>query len=139
MAEYRKPLPVTSWEETKEYWEGCKSHELRIQRCRDCRTYRWYPRPMCQKCNSMNTEWIKTGGRGTLYSWTVVVHATGAVWTEEVPYIVAIVELEEGVRMLSNMVDCQPEELWVGMPVEVVFHDATEQVSLPKFKPHEKP
>jgi len=135
MAEYRKPLPSTTWVESKEYWEGCKNHELRIQRCKDCGAYRWYPRPMCHQCNSMNVEWVKASGKGTVYIWTVVVHPTGAVWVDEVPYTVAIVELEEGVRMLSNMVDCEPEELRVGMPVEVVFDDVTDQVTLPRFRP----
>ncbi len=139
MAEYRKPLPVAGWEETKEYWEGCRVHELRIQRCRDCGTYRWYPRPLCHECSSTNTEWVKASGRGTLYSWTVVFHPTSAVWTDEVPYIVAIVELEEGVRMLSNMVDCPSEELKVGVAVDVAFDDVTDSVTLPNFNPRREP
>lgn len=135
MAEYKKPLPTTTWEEAKEYWEGCRNHRLRIQKCKDCGSYRWYPRLMCHRCNSMDVEWVKVSGKGTVYSWTVVEHPTGAIWVDEVPYIVVIVELDEGVRMVSNMVDCRPDELRVGMPVEVVFDDVTEQVTLPKFRP----
>ncbi len=132
MTEYQKPLPLPT-QDTREYWEGCRRHELLIQRCRKCGTFRFYPRPMCPDCNSLESEWIKAGGKGRVYSWTVAVRQFHPAF--EVPYVIAIVELEEGVRMTTNVVNCPLEELSVGMPVEVVFEDVTEEVSLPKFRP----
>ena len=132
MVGYQKPLP-TPTQDTKEYWEGCKQHQLLIQRCRNCGAFRFYPRPMCPNCNSMDSKWVKARGKGKVYSWTVAVQQFHHAF--EVPYIVAIVELDEGIRMTTNIIDCKPEELYVGMPVEVIFEDVTEEITLPKFKP----
>ena len=132
MTEYQKPLPLPT-QDTREYWEGCRRHELLIQRCRKCGTFRFYPRPMCPECNALDMEWIKAGGKGRVYSWTVAVRQFHPAF--EVPYVIAIVELEEGVRMTTNVINCPLEELYVGMPVEVVFEDVTEEISLPKFGP----
>ena len=132
MAGYQKPLPFPS-QDTEEYWEGCKHHQLLIQRCRNCGAFRFYPRPMCPDCNSMDSQWVEASGKGKVYSWTVAVQQFHPAF--EVPYAVAIVELEEGVRTTTNIIDCEPEELYVGMPVEVVFEDVTEEVTLPKFRP----
>ena len=131
-AGYQKPLPIPT-RDTIEYWEGCKRHQLPLQRCQNCGAFRFYPRPMCPNCNSMDYEWVKAIGKGRVYSWTVAVQRFHPAL--EVPYIIAIVELEEGVRMTSNIIDCKPEELSVGMPVEVIFDDVTEDITLPKFKP----
>jgi len=81
----------------------------------------------------MDSEWVEAKGKGKVYSWTVAVQQFHPAF--EVPYIVAIVELEEGVRIITNILECQPAELYVGMPVVVVFEDVTEQITLPKFKP----
>ena len=132
--EYQKPLPEIT-EETKEYWEGCKRHELRMQRCKECGTYVWYPQPMCHNCNSMNLEWTRVSGKGMVYSYTIIHHPTGRAWESEVPYAVVLVELPEGVRMVSNLVDCRQEDVKIGMPVEVVFDDVTQEITLPKFRP----
>jgi hypothetical protein len=79
--------------------------------------------------------WTKVSGKGEIYSWTTIYHPVSPVWEKEIPYIVAIVELEEGVRLASNLIDCQPQWLYIGMPVEVVFEEVTEEVTLPKFRP----
>jgi len=136
MNRYKKPLPTPDIE-TKEYWEGCKRHELLVQRCKDCGTYRFPPMPMCPECNSMNKEWAKVSGRGGVYSWFVVHYATHPDFVDEVPYAVVLVELEEqaNLRIPSNMVDCKIEDIRAGMPVEVVFEDVTNEISLPKFRP----
>jgi uncharacterized protein len=81
----------------------------------------------------MDSEWIKAGGKGRVYSWTVAVRQFHPAF--EVPYVIAIVELEEGVRMTTNVINCKPDELYVGMPVEVVFEDVTEETTIPKFRP----
>ncbi|MBI4766900.1 MAG: Zn-ribbon domain-containing OB-fold protein [Deltaproteobacteria bacterium] len=132
MTEYQKPVPFPT-QDTREYWEGCRRHELLIQRCRECGVFRFYPRPMCPDCNSLDSEWIKAGGKGRVYSWTVAVRQFHPAF--EVPYIIAIVELEEGVRMTTNVINCKPEDLYVGMPVGVVFEDVTEEATIPKFEP----
>ena len=136
MGEYKKPLPTPDIE-TKEYWEGCKRHKLLIQKCKDCGTYRFPPMPMCPGCNSMNKEWAKVSGRGRIYSWFVVHYATHPDFVDEVPYAVVLVELEEqaNLRIPSNMVDCKIEDIRAGMPVEVVFEDVTDEISLPRFRP----
>jgi uncharacterized protein len=132
MTVYPKPLPLPT-QDTREYWEGCRRHELLIQRCRTCGVFRFYPRPMCPDCNSLDSEWIKAGGKGRVYSWTVAVRQFHPAF--EVPYVIAIVELEEGVRMTTNVINCNPEELYEGMPVEVVFEDVSEETTIPKFRP----
>ena len=107
---------------------------LLIQRCRDCGTYRHIPRPMCPECHSLNSEWSQVSGRGKVYSFTVSYRAAHPAFKEDVPYIIAIVKLEEGVGLTTNIIDCSPEEIYVGMPVEVVFDDVTGEITLPKFK-----
>lgn len=132
MTEYNKPLPAVT-PEAKEFWEGCNRHELLIQRCKECGTYRHYPRPMCPNCHSLNVEWAKVSGRGKVYSFTVIHHPSHPAFLD-VPYAVVIVELEEGVRMVGDVVDSRPEEIYIGMPVEVFFDDVTEEVTLPRFR-----
>ena len=133
MTNYNKPLPrITSL--TKEFWEGCKRHELLIQRCKDCGTYHHYPRSMCPDCGSWNAEWARVSGKGKVYTYIVAVQPFHPAFSGDVPYAVAIVELEEGVRMVSNIMDCGPDDIYIGMPVEVVYDDVAEEVTLPKFK-----
>ncbi len=89
---------------------------------------------MCPQCHSTKVEWVEVSGRGKVYTWTTVRHPVHPAFVD-VPYIVVIVQLDEGVRLVSNMVDCRPEDIYIGMPVEVVFEDVSETISLPKFKP----
>ena len=136
MTEYNKPLPQPT-EESLDFWEGCKRHELLIQRCKDCGAYIHYPRAMCPKCNSFDLEYTKVSGKGEIYTWAVAHRAFHLGFANDVPYATIVVELDEGVRLMSNIVDCKPEDLYIGMPVEVVFDDVTEEVTLPKFRPVE--
>jgi uncharacterized OB-fold protein len=131
---YRKPLPHVD-EESRGFWEALARHELYFQRCRACGTKRFYPRALCPACLSSATEWVRASGRGTVYSFTVTYQNQAPGFREELPYVLAIVELEEGVRMMTNVVGCAPEAVRVGMPVEVVFEDVTPEVTLPKFRP----
>ena len=139
-ARYEKPLPVIR-DDTKAFWEGCKRHKLLIQKCSDCGTYRHPPRLMCHQCNSLNTEWVKVSGKGTVYSYTVV-HSSSILgsppgFEKDTPYPVVLVELPEAgkTRMVSNLVECKLEDIKIDMPVEVVFDDVTDEITLPKFKP----
>jgi uncharacterized OB-fold protein len=132
--EYRKPLPVmTPW--SAPFWEGCKRGELLIQKCQDCQTLNFYPKLYCASCLSSNLEWVKAGGKGKVYSYMVVYAFQPTEFAEDVPYVVAVVELDEGVRMMSNIVGCPPEEVRCDMRVEVVFEKATEEITLARFRP----
>jgi uncharacterized protein len=130
---YKKPLPHIH-PETKEYWDATKRHELVMRRCRSCNEFYFYPRDFCPTCFSFDVEWKKVTGRGKLYSYTIC-HRPLEGFEEDGPYNIALVELEEGVRMMSTVVDCPQEDLKIGMALEVVFDDVTPEVTLPKFKP----
>ena len=126
------PLPRPT-ELSRPHWDGCREGVLRVQRCRECQTYVFIPEPFCTECQSEELEWVESSGRGTLYSMTTVYRPQRPEF--EVPYTVAIVELEEGWHMLTNLVDCPPEEMRVGLPVEVTFRRMSEEVTLPLFRP----
>ncbi len=134
MQQYNKPLPFV-YDETRPFWEGTKRHELLIQRCNDCGQFRFYPRTSCIFCLSDNTEWVKVSGKGRVYSFTIAERPARPAFADDVPYNVAIVELEEGVRMTTNIIDCENGDIKVDMPVEVVFDDVTPEITLPKFRP----
>lgn len=136
-AEYTKPLPAPN-SDTQPFWDGCRAHELRAQRCTRCGTFRWPPRALCARCQSWDSEWVRLAGTGRVDSYVVVHHVTNAAFADDVPYAVAHVTLDgtdEQVRILSNVVGVPPERVSVGMHVEVVFDDVTAEVTLPKFRP----
>jgi uncharacterized OB-fold protein len=119
---------------TQEFWDGTRRGVLRIKQCGDCGARHYYPRPFCPACWSTNVEWIDAAGTGTLYTYSVV-HANDLPsFRSRVPYVVAIVDLDEGPRMETNIVDCPFDELRVGMRVAVAFEDEGELV-LPRFRP----
>ena len=129
-----KPVPVPT-RETKPYWDGCKQHELWIQKCAACGHHQFYPRLYCTACMSEKVEWMKTSGRATVLSFTTVYRPVTKAFAGDVPYIVALVTLDEGPQMMTNIVACPPEQVKIGMPVEVTFEDWSEEISVPKFKP----
>lgn len=131
---YPKSLPRLD-EENRPFWEACARHELYIQKCKSCGALRYYTRALCPACLSDRTEWIRSSGRGKVYTFTVTYQNQSAGFRENLPYVMAYVELDEGVRMLTNIVGCKPEEVKIGMPVEVTFEDATPKISIPLFKP----
>ena len=131
---YKKPLPRVD-EESRGWWEALVRHELYFQRCRDCGKKRFYPRAVCPNCLSSNTEWVRASGKGTVYTFTVTHQNQAPGFRDALPYVLAYVELDEGVRLLTNIVGCAPEEVRISMPVEVVFEDATPLTTLPKFRP----
>jgi uncharacterized OB-fold protein len=122
--------------ETEPYWEGCKQGELRFQRCLNCGTFRHPPAPVCYACRARETEWVCVSGRGTVYTYTVVHHPVHPKLTPHIPYNVALVALEDapGVRLVSNVIDVAPEELRIGLPVEVVFEESISDTRIPRFK-----
>ena len=124
--------------DTEFFWDGLKRHELLIQRCTDCQTLRVPPRPMCAECQSLNWEAIESTGRGTVYSYVMPKYPPLPFF--EYPYVVALVELDEGVRIVSNLRHVDPEAIENGMPVEVfyeAFNSITdgEELVLHQFRP----
>ena len=106
-----------------------------IRKCKQCGGYQWPPRPMCSHCHSFALEWVKSSGKGTLYTYTVIYRAFHPAFQDDVPYGVVVVELEEGPRVMGNSVGVSPEELKIGMSMEAVFSDVTEGVTLVNWKP----
>jgi hypothetical protein len=119
---------------TQEFWDAARRGVLRIKHCKACGANHYYPRPFCPTCWSTDVEWIDAAGTGTLYTYSVV-HANDLPsFRSRVPYVVAMVDLDEGPRMETNLVECPPDELRVGMRVAVVFEDEGGLV-LPRFRP----
>jgi len=129
-----KPLPVFD-EDTKPFWDFCKQHELRVQKCAGCGTLRYPISTICPNCLHMESEWVKLSGKGRVFSFIIVRRRYHPAFSAELPYTVAIIETEEGLRMLSNVIGCKPEAVQINMPVEVVFEDVSPEFALPKFKP----
>jgi hypothetical protein len=115
------------------HWSGGKAGELRVQQCDQCDRYVFNPALICPFCTSENLSWRTSSGRGQVHTMTTVHRALTPV--VEVPYVVAVIELEEGWHMLSNVVGCAPGEVRIDMPVRVDFVDVSEDVSLPVFRP----
>jgi len=126
------PLPQPT-RLSQPHWDGCKEGVLHVQRCTACDAYVFIPQPVCTHCQSDQLEWVASSGRGTVYSFTTVHRPPRPEF--ETPYVVAIIELEEGWHMLANPVECRPEDVHVGMPVEIVFRQMSEEISLPFFRP----
>jgi uncharacterized OB-fold protein len=128
------PVPHASSQVSVPFWQGCRSGELRYQRCATCGLSNFPPTEHCRQCLSAELDWRTSGGVGEVYSWTVVHRPVTAEFKP--PYAPAIVTLDEGYQMLTNIVGVAPEDLAVGMPVQVQFHatgaEATD-VTLPYF------
>ena len=133
MAERAVPKPTP---ETAHYWEGAREGELRLQRCKDCAHAYFPPRPFCPECSNREVSIFKASGKGTLHSY-VINHMKAPGF--EPPYAVAVVELEEGPRLMSNILDCPatPEALVLDMALEVTFETVSDEITLPQFRPAE--
>lgn len=133
MAEGIRPLPVPT-PETKHFWDGTKAGELLLQRCDACRHTYFPPRPFCPKCASRKVSVAKASGKAKLHSY-VIHHRPAPGFTP--PYAIAVVELDEGPRLMTNIVGCPqtPEALALDMPLEVTFEKQTDQITLAFFKP----
>lgn len=128
-----KPLPQIS--DDAPFWEAASRHELRMQECEACGYVRWPPSPVCPECWAEAHSWTELSGRGTVNTWVVYHREYFPAFADELPYNVAEIELEEGPRYLANVVECENDDIYRGMPVEVVFEDVTDEVTLPKFRP----
>ena len=136
MADLAKPLPQFT-PGSEPYWDALNNHELRLQRCDACGTFRFYPSPMCHApdCMSLDYDWAEVSGRGEVYTHTVVHRPVSEAWVDDTPYVIAMIKLDEGPVMMSNVVECEPGDVRIGLPVEVVFEDLAEGVTLPYFRP----
>ena len=121
--------------ETQAWWRSCKEHRLMIQRCARCGAFQFYPRVVCSSCMSSRVEWIQSGGRGEILTFTVCRIPVAEAYAPDVPYVVALIRLDEGPTMMSNVVECDPETVATGMPVEVIFEEWSDEISMPQFRP----
>ena len=133
----KKPLPaITS--EAKPFWEAAARNKLAIQRCLECHAYVWTPRPACYECGSERLQWTELSGNGRIYSFTVIRQIVGRAasnaFEPDVPYVVAWIDLDEGPRMISNVIGCSVEDVKIGMGVAVQFEQQSPEVWLPKLK-----
>lgn len=134
---YDKPLPEIT-RHNRGYFEGTRQGELRLQRCSQCGRYRFPPSTHCPECLSEAFTWQPSSGRGRLWSWIVMHQRYFKAFAADLPYICALVQLEEGPLMMSTVVGAAKEELRCDLPLRVVFEEATEEISIPKFQPAEE-
>jgi uncharacterized OB-fold protein len=137
VAEYAKPLPIAD-SDTKPYWDGAHAHQLVAQRCRACGTWRWPPRGVCPACYSWDYDWQELAGTGTVQTFVAPHRAFSVAFKDEAPYVIAHVALDGtagNVVIIGNLVGCPWADVRVGMRVQVVFEDATDAISIPKFRP----
>lgn len=128
-----KPLPVVT-EESRPFWEGCKRGILLLQYCETCQHYQFYPRLYCMQCGADTLSWKQASGRGVIYSYTIIRQNKSPEFINDTPYNVAIIQLEEGPRLMSNIVDADPGTLQVDLPVTVVFDAVSDAISIPRFR-----
>lgn len=128
---YREP--AVDWE-TRAYWEGCARHELILQRCQDCGAVQHRPRALCARCLSGRIEHFAASGRGTLHTYTITHQNQIPPFRDACPYVLAYVDLEEGPRLLTNLVGCEPDAVRIGMSVRAEFK-ATGEFAVPRFRP----
>lgn len=128
-----RPLP-TGYPETAEFWEAATEERLVLRTCRECGTTFHYPRSFCPDCFSEDVDWIESSGRGEVYSYSVIHQMSG--WPEDdLPVVLAYVELEEGVRFPTHVVDAAPDAVEIGRSVEVAFVPTKdEEVAIPVFE-----
>jgi uncharacterized OB-fold protein len=137
-ADFTKPLPqITS--EAQPFWDAAAKQQLVMQRCQDCHAYIWTPRPVCFECGSERLEWTQLSGKGEIYSFTVIRQVVGRAasqaFEKDIPYVIAWIDLEEGPRMISNVIGCPVEDVKIGMKVSVEFEQQSAEIWLPKFTP----
>ena len=131
--DYKKPLPHLD-EENRWFFEACARHELVLQKCSSCGTVRFYPRALCPSCMSSKTDYVRASGRGRVYTFTVTHQNQAPGFRDELPYVMAYVELDEGPRILTNIINTPLGEVKIDLPVEVVFEDIDENLAIPKFQ-----
>lgn len=133
MSEAQRPKPEPT-EFSQPFWDACERGELMVQRCTGCEALRHYPQPMCPECQSTGYDWAKLSGGGAIYSYTVAHRAFHPAWAEHVPYVLATIELDEGVRMMCDLLDVEPDTVAIGQRVEAYFEELPGQGVMPRFR-----
>lgn len=134
MEKREKPVPiVNTW--ARPFWNAAKEERLIIQQCAECGRHVFYPRIACPHCAADSLKWVEASGKGTVYSYTVVEANAPSAFLDDIPFVIAVIRLEEGVQMLSNVVGCDPDTVECDMPVQVTFEKLNDEFTLPKFKP----
>ncbi len=130
------PAPMAD-RDTQAWWEAAAQERLVVQECSDCRRLRHPPGPLCPGCRSSQFGWRKLSGRGQVYTYTVVHRPASARQADQLPFIIAAIELDdaEGIRMVSNLVEIEPDDVKVGTPVRVVWEKMSSELSIPRFRP----
>lgn len=135
--EYNKPLPAPDMDMVP-FWDGVKRHEFLLFRCKKCGAWYWPP-AFCRNHDNEpffgNMEWTKASGKGKVFAFNIHYVAFEPSFKDDVPYVYSLIALDEGPMFGTNIVGCDPQEVKIGMPVEVVFEDITEEWTLPKFRP----
>ncbi|HEY1349807.1 MAG TPA: OB-fold domain-containing protein [Ktedonobacteraceae bacterium] len=135
---YQKPIPVPD-EASLPFFQGACEHRLMIQRCAVCGTAHWPVRLRCSVCFRTDIAWVEASGKGTLYTFSLVHQVVHPGFASEVPYTLAEVDLQEGLRIISTVIECPPARLHIGMPLDVTFIDINDEISLPAFRPAREP
>ncbi|MBE9538996.1 MAG: OB-fold domain-containing protein [Proteobacteria bacterium] len=135
MAQKEKPAPLSSNNLDEQFWAHCAQERLCFQRCNSCDTWRHLPRHMCAACGSAQWRWEKSCGKGAIHSWTVAHLPTHPAFAGDVPYAVAIIELQEGVRMVARLSGIKPADIVLDYEVELYFEKTTGGALLPFFRP----
>lgn len=121
--------------ESRPFWDAAKAGQLMLGSCGGCRRVHYYPRPMCPHCWSEDVSLVPASGKGVVYTWSTVFVNDLPPFKEMLPYVAAQVDLAEGVRITTNIIDCDPKDLVIGMPVSLAFRDLNDEVAVPVFRP----
>jgi uncharacterized OB-fold protein len=132
-----RPLPQPTGD-SAHFWKACSEGQLTLQRCGACGRLQFYPRLYCAHCLSPQMTWEIVSGKGEVYSYSTIHRALSPAFKDQIPYVVAAIDLAEGPRMMTRLVDCAPEDVHIGMPVEVTFLRETEEIALPVFRPRKR-
>lgn len=135
MTTYKKPLPDIEGRHTAPFWAATREHQLKMQECPACSYIRWPASAHCPECLEENDEWVMLSGRGKIWSFGIYHHLFNANFADDMPYGIALVQLDEGPQMYTNIVGIDVEQLAPDMRVEAVFEDVTPEVTLVKFRP----
>ena len=135
--ELLRPLPTPRTPEAQPYWDGLKEGKLMLPKCDDCGKPFFYPRIACPNCHSRNISWMQASGRGKLFSFQIAYRTLNPAFKVPLPAVLAMIELEEGPRMMSNLINIEadPKVVKCDMPVEVVFEKLNDEVTIPLFQP----
>lgn len=117
-----KPIPTPN-ADTQPFWDACNDERLIVQTCRDCGHVQFYPRALCVKCEGRDLDWREAEPRGKVHTFTIVHRAPTPAFKETAPYVLALIDLDGGFRMMMNIVECDPDSIAIDMPVRIVFEE----------------